>query len=179
MASSDPLQPQVRTEVPQTGIRTEDSQQLAQGLARALGETYVLYVKTQGFHWNVVGPLFYGLHKLTEEQYEDLADAADKLAERIRALGYPAPNSFKEFARLSAVSEAVGNPSAREMIEQLVKDHETVSRTFRETVALADEAGDVVTADLLTQRIHAHDKAAWMLRAINTQDTPSSPSLSS
>lgn len=179
MASSDPLQSQVRTDVPQTGIATEDSRQLAQGLARALGETYVLYVKTQGFHWNVVGPLFYGLHKLTEEQYQDLAEAADKLAERIRALGYPAPNSFKDFVRLSAVSEADGNPPAREMIAQLIKDHETIARTFRETVELATDSGDVVTADLLTERIYAHDKAAWMFRATIAQDTPPNQGLSS
>ena len=166
MTSSDPLQSKVHTEVPQTGIRPQDSKQLAQGLARALGETYVLYVKTQGFHWNVVGPMFYGLHKLTEEQYQDLAEAADALAERIRALGYPAPNSFKEFARLSAVKESDGNPPAREMIEQLIKDHETAARTFRETVELAEDSGDVVTADMLTGRIQSHDKAAWMFRSI-------------
>jgi starvation-inducible DNA-binding protein len=179
MPTPDPLQSKVRTDVPQTGVRVEDARQLAQGLARALGETYVLYVKTQGFHWNVVGPLFFGLHKLTEEQYEDLADAADKLAERIRALGFPAPNSFKEFVRLSAVSEVEGNPPVREMIEQLIRDHETVARTFRETVELADETGDVVTADLLTQRIAAHDKAAWMFRAIIATEQPTSQSLSS
>lgn len=179
MASSDPLQSQVRTDVPQTGVRAEDTRQLAQGLARALGETYVLYVKTQGFHWNVVGPLFYGLHKLTEEQYEDLAEAADKMAERIRALGYPAPNSFKEFTRLSAVSEAEGNPPVRDMIAQLISDHETIARTFRETVELANDSGDVVTADLLTERIYAHDKAAWMFRATIAQDPPATQSLSS
>ncbi len=179
MAPSDPLQSQVRTEVPQTGVRTEDTRQLAQGLARALGETYVLYVKTQGFHWNVVGPLFYGLHKLTEEQYEDLAEAADKLAERIRAMGYPAPNSFKEFVRLSAINEAEGNPPVREMIAQLISDHETIARTFRETVEMANDSGDVVTADLLTDRIYAHDKAAWMFRATIAQDTPPAQSLSS
>lgn len=172
MATSDPLQPQVRTDVPQTGVKAEDTRQLAQGLARALGETYVLYVKTQGFHWNVVGPMFYGLHKLTEEQYQDLAEAADKMAERIRALGYPAPNSFKEFVRLSAVSEAEGNLPAREMIAQLIKDHETIARTFRETVELANDSGDVVTADLLTERIYVHDKAAWMFRATIAQDPP-------
>jgi starvation-inducible DNA-binding protein len=177
MSASDPLQQQVRTDVPQTGVRIEDTRQLAEGLARALGETYVLYVKTQGFHWNVVGPLFYGLHKLTEEQYQDLAEAADKLAERIRALGYPAPISFAEFIRLSAIREAEHNLPAREMIAQLVSDHETVSRTFRTTVQLAEDCGDVSTAGLLTDRIFAHDKAAWMLRATGSQDP--SPSLSS
>lgn len=179
MPTPDPLQSQVRTEVPQTGVRVEDARQLAQGLARALGETYVLYVKTQGFHWNVVGPLFFGLHKLTEEQYEDLAEAADKLAERIRALGFPAPNSFREFVRLSAVAEADGNPPVREMIAQLIKDHETIARTFRETVELANDSGDVVTADLLTERIYAHDKAAWMFRATIATDTPTNQGLSS
>jgi starvation-inducible DNA-binding protein len=169
MATSEVLSGRVKTENPHMGISTDETQQLADGLSRALAETYVLYLKTQSFHWNVVGPLFYGLHKMTEEQYQDLADAVDELAERIRALGHPAPASFAEFLELSAVKEGSKNIPVRQTIDVLVADHETVSRSFRKTVELAAQIGDVVTADLLTARIQAHEKAAWMLRSIIAQ----------
>lgn len=166
MSTAQVLKARVRAENPHTGIDPVDAKQLADGLARSLAETYVLYVKTQGCHWNVVGPLFYGLHKLTEEQYQGLAKAADEIAERIRALGHPAPASFSEFLKLSAVEEMTGRHSAQDMVTTLIADHETVARTFRDLVGLAEKGNDVVTADLLTDRIHAHEEAAWMLRSI-------------
>jgi starvation-inducible DNA-binding protein len=169
MSTAQVLKATVRTERPRTGISPADAVQLADGLSRALAETYVLYVKTQGFHWNVVGPLFYGLHKLTEAQYADLAAAADELAERIRALGHPAPAGFGEFLKLSAIAESASRMSAEDTVAALVSDHETVARTFRGLAGTADKAGDVVTADLLTKRIHAHEEAAWMLRSIVAQ----------
>ncbi len=166
MAHAQVLKARVKTETPRNGIATEDAKALASGLSRSLAETYVLYLKTQGFHWNVVGPLFYGLHKLTEEQYQDLAGAADELAERIRALGHPAPASFARFLELSSVKEVARPLSAEDMVAELVADHETVSSTFRELVEVADKARDVATADLLTERLHFHEQAAWMLRSI-------------
>jgi len=166
MSTAQVLKARVRAENPHTGIDAGDAKQLADGLSRSLAETYVLYLKTQGCHWNVVGPLFYGLHKLTEEQYQDLARAADAIAERIRALGHPAPASFSEFLELSAVEEMTGRRSAQDMVATLIADHETVARTFRELVAIAEKGNDVVTADLLTDRIQAHEEAAWMLRSI-------------
>jgi len=169
MSTAQVLKATVRTEKPRTGIAAADAKKLAEGLSRALAETYVLYVKTQGFHWNVVGPLFYGLHKLTEEQYGDLASAADELAERIRALGHPAPASFGEFTGLAGIDETRERLSAEAMVGVLIGDHETVARTFRELVGAAEKAGDVVTADLLTERIHAPEEAAWMLRSIVAQ----------
>lgn len=168
MTTARVLKAMVRTEKPRTGIEPGDAKTLAEGLSRSLGATYVLYVKTQGFHWNVVGPLFYGLHKLTEEQYGDLAEATDALAERIRALGHPAPASFAEFLRLSPIDEATDHKSAEDMVTELVADHETCARTLRELVAIADEAGDAVTSDLLADRIHGHEEAAWMLRSITS-----------
>ncbi len=166
MSTAQVLKAKVQTQEPRTGIKSEDARLLAEGLSRSLAATYVLYVKTQGFHWNVVGPLFYGLHKLTEEQYKDLAEAADEVAERIRALGHPAPASFAEFSKLSPIDETQGRMSAEDMVETLIADHETVARTFRELVGVAERARDVVTADLLTDRIHTHEEAAWMLRSI-------------
>lgn len=168
VATAQVLEARVRTQKPRTGITPDDAQRLAQGLSRSLAETYVLYVKTQGLHWNVVGPLFYGLHKLTEEQYKDLAAAADDVAERIRALGHAAPASMAAFVELSAIEESSGKLSAQEMVSALVEDHEAAARAFRELAAVAEEAHDVVTADLLTERIRAHEEAGWMLRSIAT-----------
>ena len=166
MSTAQVLKAKVQTQSPRTGLQAEDAKLLAEGLSRSLAATYVLYVKTQGFHWNVVGPLFYGLHKLTEDQYRDLAEAADTVAERIRALGHPAPASLGEFGKLSPIDESPGRMSAEDMVEALVADHETVARTFRELVGVAERANDVVTADLLTDRIRTHEEAAWMLRSI-------------
>lgn len=166
MAHAQVLQARAKTESPRTGIAAADAKTLAAGLSRSLAETYVLHLKTQGFHWNVVGPLFYGLHKLTEEHYRDLAAAADRLAERIRALGHPAPASYARFLELSAVREVSRPLSAEDMVAELIADHETVSSTFRELVEVADKARDAVTADLLTARLHFHEQAAWMLRSI-------------
>lgn len=166
MSTAQVLKAKVRTEKPQTGISPGDARQLAEGLSRSLAATYVLYVKTQGFHWNVVGPLFYGLHKLSEEQYRDLAEAADNMAERIRALGHPAPASYAEFLKISPIDETSKPMSAEDMVGVLISDHETAARTFRELVSIAEKAGDVVTADLLTDRIQTHEEAVWMLRSI-------------
>jgi starvation-inducible DNA-binding protein len=149
-----------------TGLETTDRQELAQAVDKALAETYVLYTKTQAVHWNVVGPMFYSLHKMTEEQYEDLADAIDSIAERIRALGAPTPVSFGEFLEMSDVQEMREKQTAEDAVRMLCSDHETVARTFRDATKLAGEMDDVVTADLLTTRMATHEKAAWMLRAL-------------
>jgi len=159
------MQSKARVSEVNTGIEVKDRKELAGSLSRALAETYVLYLKTQGFHWNVVGPLFYGMHKLTETQYEDLANAVDELAERIRALGHPAPATFAEFLKLSQIKEMPGVQSTEDSIRALIADHETISRTFREAVQVADDDDDIVTADMLTDRIKSHETAAWMLRS--------------
>jgi starvation-inducible DNA-binding protein len=166
MSKSELLQQKAEVTDVYTGIKRQDRKKLALGLSRALAETYVLYAKTQGFHWNVVGPLFYGLHKLTEEQYENLADAVDELAERIRALGYPTPATLGEFIALSAIKESPGIANAEEAIRQLNGDHEAICRTFRDTAQIADEFNDQATADMLTDRLKAHEQMAWMLRSL-------------
>jgi starvation-inducible DNA-binding protein len=161
---SEVLDVKSHIENPDLGI--DDRKRLADSLAKIVADTYVLLVKTQGYHWNVVGPLFVSLHKLTEEQYEDLFEAGDELAERIRALGYPAPCSLHDMIKDSRVAEATGNPTAEEMVENLVADHETVVRHLREITDLAEELHDQGTADMLTDRMKSHEKAIWMLRAI-------------
>jgi starvation-inducible DNA-binding protein len=161
----------VRSHVENPDLGIDDRKRLADSLAKIVADTYVLLVKTQGYHWNVVGPLFVSLHKLTEEQYEDLFEAGDELAERIRALGYPAPCSLREMIKASRVSEARGNPTAEEIVENLVADHETVVRHLREITDLAEELHDQGTADMLTDRMKSHEKAIWMLRAIVARST--------
>jgi len=148
------------------GIPDAERRAIAEGISRVLADTYTLYLKTHNFHWNVEGPMFNTLHLMFETQYTELALAVDLIAERIRALGFPAPGSYREFAELSSIEDAVGRPSAMEMIAQLAKDQETVVRTARQVFALAAEAHDEPTADLLTQRMQVHEKTAWMLRAM-------------
>jgi starvation-inducible DNA-binding protein len=148
------------------GIPTEQRQEIANGLSRLLADSYTTYLKTHNFHWNVTGPMFATLHTLFETQYTELATAVDEIAERIRALGMPAPGSYKAFAELSVVEEETGNPDATEMIRQLVTAQEAVARTAREVMPIAEAASDEPTADLLTQRMQIHEKNAWMLRSL-------------
>ena len=148
------------------GLSTEQRREIAGGLARLLADSYTLYLKTHNFHWNVTGPMFQTLHTLFETQYTELAIAVDDIAERIRALGEPAPGSYQQFAALSSISEETGVPSAQDMIRQLVEGQEAVARTARSVFPAADAAGDEPTADLLTQRMHIHEKNAWMLRSL-------------
>jgi starvation-inducible DNA-binding protein len=148
-----------------TGIDQESRRQISEGLSRLLADTYMLYLKSHNFHWNVTGPHFQSLHTMFEEQYVELADAVDLIAERIRALGFPAPGTFREFAGLTSIIENEGVPDAENMIRFLVEGHEAVVRTARTLLPLVDKVSDEATADLLTQRINLHEKTAWMLRS--------------
>ncbi len=151
------------------GVDKKDRQELASRLSKVLADTYLLNLKTQNFHWNVVGPHFYGLHKLTEAQYEDMAEAIDDIAERIRAIGHPAPGSFVQFATLSRIEEETGRPSAEDMIKQLVRDNEICCRNLREAAEEAENLKDMNTADLLIERIGQHEENIWMLRSVLSQ----------
>ncbi len=134
-------------------------------LSRLLADSYTLYLKTHNFHWNVTGPMFTTLHTLFETEYQELALAVDEIAERIRTLGHAAPGSYREFARLTAVKEAEGVPSATDMIRQLVADQEAVVVAARRLVNAAEKASDQASADLGVRRIEVHEKNAWMLRS--------------
>ena len=149
-----------------TGVDKEDRKELAARLSAALADTYLLYLKTQNFHWNVVGPHFYGLHKLTEQQYQAMAIAIDDIAERIRAIGHPSPGSFKQFSKLSSIEEETGRPSAEEMIKQLITGNEICTRKLRDAVLEAEQLKDVKTADLLIERIGNHEENVWMLSSL-------------
>lgn len=148
------------------GIPETNRVEIAQGLSSVLADSYTLYLKTHNFHWNVTGPMFQTLHTMFETQYTELALAVDEVAERIRSLGEFAPGSYKQFADLSSIDEETSVPEATEMVKQLVAGHEAVARTARAVYPAAESGSDEATADLLTQRIASHEKAAWMLRSL-------------
>ena len=147
------------------GLKPGGLEKVGEGLARVLADSYLLYLKTQNFHWNVTGPNFGELHMMFEKQYKDLAEAVDELAERIRAIGRQAPGSFRQFGALAEIKEEPSVPPAKRMIEILTADHECVVRRMREVYGITDSVNDVETGDMLIRRMQAHAKHAWMLRS--------------
>lgn len=156
------------------GINETDRQQIAAGLARLQADTSILYLKTHNYHWNVTGPMFQTLHLMFEAQYNELWMAGDLIAERIRALGFFAPGTYKEYAKLASIQEEDIVPTAEDMIRNLVEGHETTARTAREVFAIAENANDAVTGDLATERLQIHEKTAWMLRSLLSKETSAS-----
>ena len=151
------------------GIDRADRKKIADGLSRFLADSYTLYLKTHSFHWNVTGPMFNALHTMFEVQYTEQWTALDEIAERIRALGFNAPGSYREFVALSSIAEEPGlthSADWHEMVRQLVVGNEAVCRTARKVLDIADDADDAPTEDLLTQRLQTHEKYAWMLRSL-------------
>ncbi len=148
------------------GIDAAHRKEIADGLSHVLADTYTLYLKTHNFHWNVTGPMFQTLHLMFETHYNELALAVDLVAERIRALGFPAPGTYRQFVELSSIKEEDSIPKAQDMIRLLVTGHETVARTARQVFKSAESASDQPTCDLLTQRMQVHEKTAWMLRSL-------------
>jgi len=149
------------------GISDADRAAIAVGLSKLLADTYTLYLTTHNFHWNVTGPMFNTLHAMFMEQYTELWNAVDPIAERIRALGHAAPGSYAQFGELASIKDAPSTPpKAMDMVRTLVEGHEAVAKTARKVFPVADEAGDQPTADLLTQRLDVHEKTAWMLRSL-------------
>lgn len=148
------------------GIAETDRAEIVEGLSRLLADTYTLYLKTHNFHWNVTGPMFHTLHLMFMDLYNEQWLAVDLIAERIRALGFPAPGGYRDFATLTSIMENEGVPAARDMIRQLVEGQETVVRTARSLLPLVEKVDDQPTVDLLTQRMQVHEKNAWMLRSL-------------
>ena len=148
------------------GITKKQREAIAHELSKLLADSYLLYVKTHNFHWNVKGPMFQTLHLLFESEYTELAVAVDTIAERTRALGCPAPGSYKQFKKLSDIKEEEGVPKAEQMIVQLVEGQETIVKTARAAIKVAQKAEDEPSVDLLTQRMQVHEKNAWMLRSL-------------
>ncbi len=148
------------------GISTTDREKIAKGLSALLADSYTLYLMTHNFHWNVTGPMFNALHQMFMVQYTEQWNALDVIAERIRALGVPAPGTYKEFVKLASIHEVEGVPKATDMIRHLVAAQEATARTARKLFPLVEAANDQPTADLLTQRMDVHEKTAWMLRSL-------------
>ncbi len=148
------------------GITDADRKKIAKGLSALLADSYTLYLMTHNFHWNVTGPHFNSLHNMFMGQYTEQWNALDIIAERIRALGFPAPGTYKEFVKLASIQEVEGVPKATDMIRHLVTAQEAAARTARKLFPIVDAANDQPTADVLTQRIDIHEKTAWMLRSL-------------
>ncbi len=148
------------------GISGADRARIARGLSGLLADSYTLYLMTHNFHWNVTGPMFNTLHLMFMGQYTEQWNALDVIAERIRALGHPAPGTYKEFVKLASIEEVEDVPRAMDMVRHLVAAQEATARTARKLFPLTDKANDQPTADLLTQRIEVHEKTAWMLRSL-------------
>ena len=151
------------------GLSTAERRKIADGLSHFLADAYTLYLKTHNFHWNITGPMFNSLHLMFETQYNEQWTALDEVAERIRALGFSAPGSYAQFARLSSIEEEgplEDNTDWRGMVRRLTLGNEAVCRTARAVLKTADDAGDDPSVDLLTQRLQIHEKYAWMLRSL-------------
>lgn len=148
------------------GIQEADRQAISDGLKRLLADTYVLYLKTHGYHWNVTGPMFESLHNSFMTQYTELWNAIDPIAERIRSLGFFAPGTYSELGKLTSIKEDSSVPAATDMLKNLVEGHESVIRTARSVFVAAEKGSDQATMDLLTQRLDVHEKTAWMIRAV-------------
>jgi starvation-inducible DNA-binding protein len=148
------------------GISDVDRAKIAQGLSKLLADSYTLYLMTHNFHWNVTGPQFNSLHLMFMGQYTEQWNALDIIAERIRALGHPAPGTYREFVKLASIKEVEGVPKTTEMIKLLVAAQEATARTARNLFPVVDKANDQPTADVLTQRLDVHEKTAWMLRSL-------------
>lgn len=148
------------------GMSDKARARIAEGLSALLADSYTLYLMTHNFHWNVTGPMFNSLHQMFMTQYTEQWGALDMIAERIRALGHPAPGTYKEFVKLASIKEVDGVPKATEMIRYLVDAQEATARTARSLFPVVNEANDQPTADLLTQRLEVHEKTAWMLRSL-------------
>ncbi len=148
------------------GIDAKQREDIAKGLSGLLADSYTLYLMTHNFHWNVTGPQFNSLHNMFMDQYTEQWNALDQIAERIRALGFPAPGTYKEYVKLASIKEVDGVPKATDMIRHLVAAQEATARTARKLFPVVDAANDQPTADVLTQRIDIHEKTAWMLRSL-------------
>lgn len=148
------------------GIPEKKRKEIADGLSHLLADSYTLYLSTHNFHWNVTGPMFNTLHLMFMDQYTELWNSLDLIAERIRSLGLPAPATYAQFSKLTSIEEPEGVPKAKDMIKILVEGHEAVAKTARSIFPVADEGGDEATLDLLTQRLQVHEKTAWMLRSL-------------
>lgn len=164
--SADPLRVTPREHEVHTGLERDERKKLSELLGDVLASTYLLYGKTHAYHWNVEGASFFAIHKLTDEQYHELGEAIDGIAERIRAIGFLAPVGYGNYVERSIVADAADVPDARQMVTELMKDHELIAKQARDAAIEADNVNDIYSNDLLTRRVGVHEEAVWMLRSI-------------
>jgi len=155
---------------PETGLKPAEYRQVAEALGPVLADSYQLFIKTQGVHWNISGANFYGLHKLTMAQYEDLYAAIDEIAERIRSLGEPAPATYRAYGEMSNIRDEETRTALMDQVRTLIRDNGTICKTLRAAIKTSDEMNDVVTVDMLTARLARHEQNGWMLR-MSASDT--------
>lgn len=153
-----------------TGIAKADREQIARALGVVLADTYMLFIKTQGVHWNVTGPAFFSVHEITEKQYTNMYQAIDEIAERIRALGVKAPASYTKYGELSAIKDEDEPKSVRDMLSMLIADHQTTVANMRAAVETFEGKNDYVTADMMIERMAWHEEAIWMFSSLIAED---------
>lgn len=156
------------------GISAEDRAATSCALSQTLADSFVLYLQTHNYHWNVTGPMFQTLHILFMEQYTELWNALDDIAERIRSLGFHAPGTFKDFSRLAAIDENEEAFDAESMVRHIILGQEAVARSARQALIVAEKADDQASVDLMVQRLQIHEKNAWMLRSL-IDNSPATP----
>jgi len=151
---------------PNIGLSSKNLKSITHVLSLVLSDAIVLYTKTRKFHWNVSGNSFMELHKLFEKQYKILEEAIDEIAERINKLGTKTPGTMQEFLQMASLKEFPGKyPSQKEMLRELLKDHESVIIQLRKYIDDCDKKyGDIGTSDFLTDLIKEHETIAWTLR---------------
>lgn len=150
---------------PNRGLAEDVRRKTAEEVSKVHADAFRLFINVQGIHWNAEGPLFYSLHQLTEKQYEDLSDSIDELAERVRALGLVAIESLEAYEQRSIIGDLPKGADLADRVKRLISDYERATERAAKAVAVAEEHGDVKTADLLTERIGVYEENAWMLRA--------------
>ena len=168
--AADPLKPQDPQFEQNAGIEAEARKKIADALGVVLADSYMLFIKTQGVHWNVVGPSFYSLHELTEAQYQNLYEAIDDIAERIRALGHKAPASYTRYGQLSDIRDRDEPLTARDQVKMLIEDHRSAVKTMRDTIEWCEDKKDFVTADMMIERMAWHEESIWMLSAVISEE---------
>lgn len=141
------------------------SETISHELSKILADTYQLYLKTHGYHWNVRGMQFNSLHQMFMVQYTEMWGALDVIAERIRALGSLAPMTSHAYGNLSAIGEGNAELGAIEMLTDLKQSHQTIIQTLKSALLVAEELKDAPTVDLITQRLSIHEKTLWMIEA--------------
>jgi starvation-inducible DNA-binding protein len=159
------LKTKVTEMLPDMGMRLEQRRRVAKRLGDAVADAFRLSFNLQALHWNVEGPMFFSLHKLTETQYEEIEASVDEIAERIRALGLPAPESLRGLDDRSVIEDLPKSADLKQRVLRLVSDYESAGQRLKEIVSLAESSGDIKTADLLTSQLGTYEEYAWMLRA--------------